>query len=196
MYRDKALDTFIRGLRGDLPRLLAIKEPADLPSALHYCLKLENQTYRSNHAENKGQQSGFRVNEKPTGTPHFSAVECLWPSTASTGPSTKPHEETTTTHRPAIRCWQRMLNFGNAPFAAPRRNYQQQWQPNNAPPCPFATKPQPRPEPMDVDPHIQTRNVSGQITDINKRQRNYNIQTMGKEQPSVEMAPWTNIATD
>lgn len=30
-YRDKALDTFVRGLSGDLPRLLAIREPADLP---------------------------------------------------------------------------------------------------------------------------------------------------------------------
>jgi len=46
MYRDKALDTFIRGIPVDLPRLLAIKEPADLPLALQYCLKLENQTYR------------------------------------------------------------------------------------------------------------------------------------------------------
>lgn len=39
LYRDKALDTFIRDLRGDLLRLLGIKEPTDLPSALHLCLK-------------------------------------------------------------------------------------------------------------------------------------------------------------
>ena len=46
-YRNKALDTFIRGLRGDLPRLLGTREPTDLPQALHLCLKLENQNYRT-----------------------------------------------------------------------------------------------------------------------------------------------------
>jgi len=43
MYRDKALDTFVRGHRGDLSRLFGMKEPTDLPAALHLCLKLENQ---------------------------------------------------------------------------------------------------------------------------------------------------------
>lgn len=49
-YRDKALDTFVRGLSGDLPRLLSIKEPMDLPQALQLCLKLHNVTYRAQHA--------------------------------------------------------------------------------------------------------------------------------------------------
>jgi len=91
-------------------------------------------------------------------------------------------------------------NFGNAPFAAPRQNYQQQWQQYNAPPRLFANKPQPRPEPMDMDRSIQTRNyinrpqfdagkqTSGHISDINKRQRNHNIQTMDMGHPSVEIA--------
>ena len=60
LYRDKALDTFIRGLRGDLSRLLGMKEPSDLPSALHLCLKLENQSYRSNQPMNP-QGSTFNV---------------------------------------------------------------------------------------------------------------------------------------
>lgn len=51
-YRDKALDTFVRGLNGDLPRLLGIREPTDLPQALHLCLKLENQNFRASHANN------------------------------------------------------------------------------------------------------------------------------------------------
>lgn len=51
-YREKALDTFIRGLNGDLPRLLGIREPVDLPQALHLCLKLQNQNFRTNHANN------------------------------------------------------------------------------------------------------------------------------------------------
>lgn len=50
-YRDKALDTFIRGLRGDWPRLLTIKELADLSQALHLCLKLENQNLRTHYVK-------------------------------------------------------------------------------------------------------------------------------------------------
>ena len=45
-YRNKALDTFVRGLNGDLPILLGIKEPRDLPEALYLCEKLENQNLR------------------------------------------------------------------------------------------------------------------------------------------------------
>lgn len=57
-YRDKALDTFIRGLKGDLPRLLSTREPTDLQHALHLCMKLENMNYRIDHSQtNKRQQS-------------------------------------------------------------------------------------------------------------------------------------------
>lgn len=35
-YRDKALYTFVRGLNGDLSRLLGMKEPADLSQACIY----------------------------------------------------------------------------------------------------------------------------------------------------------------
>jgi len=162
MYRDKALDPFIRGLWGDLPRLLAIKEPADLPSAVHYYLKLAKQTYRSNHAANKGQQSGFRVNEKPIPAPRN-----FQPSNAFGHRQHPPVPPRNLMKRPPQHLGQpfaaprkHVLNFGNAPFAAPRQNYQQQWQQYNAPPRPFAAKPQPRPEPMDVDRCIQTRNVN------------------------------------
>lgn len=65
LYRDKALDTFIRELRGDLPRLLGMKKPEDLPQALHLCLKIESQTYRSNYATGKIQSTVFRPNQKP-----------------------------------------------------------------------------------------------------------------------------------
>lgn len=52
-YREKALDTFIRGLNGDLPRLLSIREPTSLPQALHICLKLDNMTFRANYANGR-----------------------------------------------------------------------------------------------------------------------------------------------
>ena len=49
-YREKALDTFIRGLNNNLPSLLMIREPTSLPQTLHMCLKLSNMNYRRNHA--------------------------------------------------------------------------------------------------------------------------------------------------
>ena len=51
-YRNEAFDTFIRRLNGDLPKLLGVKEPADLPQALHLCFKLENQNVRANNSGN------------------------------------------------------------------------------------------------------------------------------------------------
>lgn len=59
MYRNKSLDTFVCGW-------WLIKAPAVLPSALHLCLKLENQTFRANHATNKVQTGNFsNQNSKP-----------------------------------------------------------------------------------------------------------------------------------
>lgn len=67
-YRDKALDTFVRGLRGDMSRLLSMKEPVDLPNALHLCLKLENQNFRAFHANSKSFRTENRIynlNQRP-----------------------------------------------------------------------------------------------------------------------------------
>lgn len=50
-YRDKALDTFVRGLNGNLPNLLGVANPKDLPEALQLCLKMQNQNYRSHYAQ-------------------------------------------------------------------------------------------------------------------------------------------------
>lgn len=50
-YRDKALDTFIWGLNGNLLTLLSIREPVDQPQALHLCLKLRNVNFRTHYAQ-------------------------------------------------------------------------------------------------------------------------------------------------
>jgi len=42
-----------------------MKEPTDLPTALHLCLKLENQVFRSNHANNRVQSTNFRQASQP-----------------------------------------------------------------------------------------------------------------------------------
>lgn len=41
-YREKAIDMFIKGLEGNLPKLLSMREPADLSQTLRLCLKMEN----------------------------------------------------------------------------------------------------------------------------------------------------------
>lgn len=62
MYRDKALNTFVRGLKGGLPKLHGMTEPVDLPKAIHLCMKLENQHFRSNYANNvQSRQNYFRA---------------------------------------------------------------------------------------------------------------------------------------
>jgi len=43
-YRDRALDVFIRGLSGDLSKLLVIRGPKSLPEAYAICLELQNLT--------------------------------------------------------------------------------------------------------------------------------------------------------
>lgn len=65
-YREKALDTFIRGLNGDLPRLLSIREPATLPQALHLCQKLENMTFRLNYAQGINRNNVGSSLQKPS----------------------------------------------------------------------------------------------------------------------------------
>ncbi len=172
-YRDKALDTFIRGLKGDLPRLLGMREPVDLPQALHLCLKLENQNFRSHYALSQNRKThDFRPPLPPRKT-----VNDFYPQLAyMPRPQMQPQ------------------NFANQYRPqAPFNNYRnfQQYRPlgQQAP-----AKPQlPRPEPMDVDKTLHSRainymnrpvanngvkrpsNFSQQIP--LKQQRNFHIET-------------------
>lgn len=47
-YRNRALDVFVRGLSGDLSRLLIIQKPRTLPEAYSACLEMQNLNFRSN----------------------------------------------------------------------------------------------------------------------------------------------------
>lgn len=46
-YRDRALDVFVRGLSGDLSRLLMIQKPKSLPEAYTVCLDMQNINLRN-----------------------------------------------------------------------------------------------------------------------------------------------------
>lgn len=143
-YRDKALDTFVRGLKGDLPRLLGMREPVDLPQALHLCLKLENQNFRSSYAlsNSNGNHNRRHQDFRPPLPPRRMNNE-FYPELA---------------HMPQPR-----LYAANA-HRTPQINYQVQrpqqlHQQFNPPPRPLF-KPQPRPEPMEIDQTLRSRHIN------------------------------------
>jgi len=46
-YRDRTLDVFIRGLNGDISKLLIIRGPKNLPKAFNICLELQSVTSKT-----------------------------------------------------------------------------------------------------------------------------------------------------
>lgn len=172
-YRDKALDTFIRGLKGDLPKLLGMREPADLPQALHLCLKLENMSYRIQHAHlNNGALRRMEGSSRPPVPPRRIPANQNY---AVHTPKPQYFPETT--------YYQRNHNFGiaplwnnppnryppaynsqflaNQPLRQNSHNNQTQNQ-NTYTNSPAPPRPPPRVEPMDVDRSIRSNVVNYQ----------------------------------
>lgn len=197
-YRDKALDTFIRGLKGHLPIHLGMKEPRDLPQALQLCLKMENQIARAHFANSHGQTNRTNMQSAPQYPPrHPQVATQLHPrGQYHTNSSFYPQ----LAHMP--QPYSNGQHFKPAPFTRPQHYYNQlpqgQFHPNNyaQPPRPLAPKPQPRPEPMDIDPSTRSRAVNymnrpaqnqffgkrpndqpDQIRDPRKIQRNFHLDT-------------------
>lgn len=136
-YRGKALDTFIRGLNGDLPRLLGMREPADLPQALHLCLKLENQKFRTNHAQNYNNQPA-RKDYQPPSTPKYNLQSNRQPFHPSI--AYIPYQQNLPTMKPNNKIGDQSSNY-----------------PRHPPPRPTAPKPA---EPMDVDRSIRSQQIN------------------------------------
>lgn len=156
-YRDKALDTFIRGLSGDLSRLLGMKEPVDLPEALHLCIKLENQNYRAIHANN--QYGLSRKSNPPPATFQHTQQKPHLPQKYPPYRNQPFYPQLAYLPQPVSR----MRNSVPQPhYQQPLYSNQQFWtnRPNhfgNLPPRPTQPKP---PTPMDIDQSQQTRNVN------------------------------------
>lgn len=148
-YRDKALDTFVRGLNGDLSRLLGMKEPVDLPQALHLCLKLENQNFRSDYAQrSRNFSNGIFSQPIQKSKPRFQQKnhpnqQQFYPQIAYI-----PRPQTNTYNQ---------VPFQNPNFHYNRNNHQNMYFP---PQRPVAPKPQPRQEPMEVDQSMQSKRVN------------------------------------
>lgn len=162
-YRGKALDTFVRGLNGDLPRLLSIKEPADLPQALHLCLKLENVNFRTRHAMSSN--SNVRNTQLPIPAPRriVSSQSLAQPlSHSQFTPLPAPRKIFQPDH---VSNPQRPFKnnlYGQMTYPIQYRENQPRYQQNNPytqPPKP-SPAPQPKSEPMDVDTSIRSKNIN------------------------------------
>lgn len=129
-YRNRALDVFVRGLNGDLSRLLIIQKPKTLPEAYSACLEMQNLNFRSNSVHTQAPNTisspvyyNFRNDRRPP------------PS----GNPTKPFNGRN--------------NFSQRPRSAWNSGFQRQ----NPPQRPTGPKPAIK---MEVDNSVQTKNVN------------------------------------
>lgn len=194
-YREKALDTFIRGLKGDLPRLLSMREPTDLPQALYLCQKLQNVDYRVQHSH----QSSFNFNSArniPPIPPRRMQVQhnnTFYPElTHNPQKITRPNF---TDFKPRTQQYLPQTNFRNNFNTPNNTNFGLNYNNNNY----NYNKNNTRPEPMEVDSSVRTRNVnyqnrpqnfkrtlSNQVHPPNKNQRVFNIEDQVQTEQGVE----------
>lgn len=153
-YRDKALDTFIRGLNGNLPSLMSVTNPTSLPQALNACLKLGNLGVRIQHATEKGS----RPNRIPQTNPprHFYPQLTIGDRNFQGDQRYRgPTQYRYRNFRSGEQQYGGPANFSNRPPVV--NNFGHPQYGGYRPPLP------PKPAvPMDVDQSIQTRQVNYQ----------------------------------
>lgn len=202
-YRDKALDTFIRGLKGDLPRLLSIREPVDLPQALHLCLKLQNVDYRIQHSHGniRGMQHQKappippKLNQFPINKPRINFYPQLLnnPQRTTTKPEfQRQNQNSYQPQRPFPEFQRQNQNFYQSQRSFPEfqrqnQNFYQSQRPfvgnNDSNPSRSLS----RPEPMEIDNSMQSRRIDYKNRPQgeqppNKRPPSQQIQNFGKFQ--------------
>lgn len=185
-YREKALDTFIRGLKGNLPTLLAISAPEDLPQALQLCLKLENQNSRSEQLNVPKTKPNNNDNYKRIN--HYDNRQKMWQNAPIQNQALFYPQNVPLRHS----LYPNNNGYSSRPSFYRNNNNQGQYV-YTPPPRPSAPKPPPRPEPMDVDTSMRSRNINYMnhphandrfvgrrppppMNDPNKRQRNFHIE--------------------
>lgn len=67
-YRNRALDVFVRGLKGDLSRMIIVQKPRTLPEAYTACLDIQNLNFRALpiHGVNTRNEVTVPMNEMST----------------------------------------------------------------------------------------------------------------------------------
>lgn len=150
-FREKAIDSFIRGLEKPLCQLLKTYNPKTLNHAYQFCLEYFNMDTRS---------APYR-NEHTSNIPRPRDLEPprLPPRRQPLHPTIPPRN-----HQPVFHQARPMFNhpfpqpkFQNNPFHQPHAFQQPRFQNN---PFPQTNRPLPNPEPMDVDPSIRSRNIN------------------------------------
>lgn len=156
-YREKALDTFVRGLRGDLPRLLSMRGPTDLPEALHLCLKLENVQYRVQHSQSNSNIQISKFSQPPPLLPRRTIPTQQYNSSRPLG---RQDFHPSLLHDPQVfQSFPRPQQY-NYQHPSNSRQFSQQHfqQPPRIPNRNYI----PKPEPMEVDHSIHSRRVDYQ----------------------------------
>lgn len=178
-YREKALDTFVRGLNGNLPDLLGVANPKSLPEALQICLKMQNQNFRSNYAQKKfppiipPRRLDDRANPQHMATKQGQ----FYPQLAHIPKIPQNAQQTIQYTAPPYAYIPRQQQHPQQSYPLHYSYPQQPQYQQYPPPRPMGPKPLQRPEPMDVDQSIRSRAVNY----MNKPQFN---QHLGKGQTS------------
>lgn len=146
-YRNRALDVFIRGINGDISRMLMIQKPNTLPEAYTSCLEMQNMNYRS-----------LTIHKKDVKPPIPVPINQF---------SNKPPINQNPPRNVYLPVQQRNLAYN----IQHQRHIQNQprFYPN--PPRPSYPKP---PIPMEVDRSIQTKQVNYMNRPNNYNHNNYN----------------------
>lgn len=145
-YRDKALDTFIRGLKGDLPKLLSMREPTDLPQALHLCLKLENVNYRTQYSHNNVRIPSFSI-PPPLPPKRQDHIRNQFTNNRQFHPQLLQNPQSG--HNPFVFNRPQRPTYFNQQQRAPMSRYQNNNFNNFS-----------KPEPMEIDQSMRTRQVN------------------------------------
>lgn len=169
-YRNRALDVFIRGLNGELSRMLMIQRPQTLPEAYTSCLEFQNLNYRNIVIHKKGFNNSV------------------------VAPINQLNSYPVYTQKKPVNFPVPQGNMVNIP--APQKNmvYNVQHQNNRItrepPPRPTGLKP---PTPMSVDPSIQTRQVNyinrptiQQDNQIHQPNNQWNYPNQQNDQPAFK----------
>lgn len=171
-YRNRALDVFIRGLNGELSKMLTIQRPQTLPEAYSSCLEIQNLSYRNLQIHTRNFNNSV----------------------------TSPINKMSEIKREQIGMRRTVNQHKNIPVQQRNLSYNIQHNVSSRPP-PRPSQPKP-PVQMEVDPSVQTKQINyinrpsesninamkrGNNSDgnIRKQQRMYHIETQYDE-PSYE----------
>lgn len=146
MYRNRALDVFVRGLSGDISKMLTIQRPINLPEAYSSCLEIQNLNFRNLPVHNRNYNNAIAV-----------PVNQIFATNKIQQNAPKP--------LPRLSLQQRNMAYNFHPQQQyqqqqniQQQSYNQQHQNHNPPPArPFQQKP---PTPMSVDESIKTNKVN------------------------------------